>query len=1154
MTHNLLYYCARIAAAALIAAAAMPGAHPARAGEYRMQSLGINEGLSQNYAGALLRDTRGYLWIGTRFGLNRYDFSHITSYYATGNGGSLPSDNVRHIFETPYGEIWALCERGSAVYEPLTNSFREIRYEHDKPLNLRSALNEGRSVLLGGCGQLFRYDCAAKKLSRLNTTGGSNRYYTQIHHIDEGNLLLVTRWDGVWLYKRSNGEISRYPGIEGLEISAAHIDKLGRIWVAVYNQGVTCYDQSGKLLAQFDRTNSNIGCDIVLDIKAGVAPDELWLATDGAGVRSLRTETREIEWITPQGGRSVATIYKDSYGNLYSGTVDEGVQLFNKIAMHTRHHIPGAPQKRFSPMSFLNTRDGSNRFFISTNGEGLWYIDRATDEFHQVESTKGMKITRVENYDDRHYIISVFGDDIYLLDSHTLRLSPAPRVFRDAHAPARKRGTGTDIRRLGNGKFAAINYNIYIIEPDKGTSQIINIPGRPDKTSFMRPFYLDSNVLMTFAGNYLIHYDFNADEASVIATFPNNMKVGCAQFDGANRIYVGCNGGVRCLDIRKGTSEPLPGYSSDRRHLNVTSMMLDGDNLWVGCSKSLFYTDLSKMRTTEFNAFDGVEPNEFQERAVYADADKVYFGGSKGLLTVDRQSFRELMSYKSSISFALSDVEVDGRSLIADASKEGVIDIPHHYGTLEIRFIDSERNPLRHKRYRFFINDGSKTSVIETENHEIALPMLASGKDYDISVASTLIDGAWSDSARIASLRVAGPAWRSWWAILLYALLLSVAAALYLYHRRNVNRVQLQLARQAQIEKERDFIQSINNELRTPLTLIYAPLKLMLTRIEETNPDAPELKDLKDIYHNTKRMRDVMDITFQQWRQQREAPLKDAAPPAPAAENADTGEPKPPIDGTQTDMSSMTVMIADADQELCAFLRHQLTPLFSKVSAHTSGVEAAEALKNGRIVPDIIITSDIVLASGVKSSDKTGHIPVIFISSVLGQQDKQEVYRQSIDSYISKPFDMDVLLSRCGNLLHSRQVMRDRYQGQPQTMIAAERARDNASEEFMMKVNQIIERELSNADFSVETLAQEMLMSRSSLYARFRDVSGGQSVGQYVADYRMTRAKKLLSGTRLPLSEIAIILGYSSQRYFSSAFKQRTGMTPSAYRSANSGA
>lgn len=1137
-------------AAALVAAATMPGARPARAEDYRVQRLSINEGLSQNYAGAILRDSRGYLWIGTRFGLNRYDFSRITSYFATADGGALPSDDVRQVFETPSGEIWALCESGTAVFDQKSNSFKEIRYEHDKPLPLRSALIEGKTVLLGGDGQLLRYDCTTKKLSRISTTGGSDRYYTGIHRLDDDNLMLVTRWDGVWRYKRSTGEITRYRGIEGTEVSAAHVDRLGRIWIALYNLGMTCYDQSGRELAHFDSGNSNLQCDIVLDITTGNAPDELWLATDGAGVRSLRTETREISLISSKGGMSVARVYKDDYGNLYAGTVDEGAHLFHKVAMRTRYHLPGPGERRLSPLSLLDTDDGSDRFFITTDGEGIWYVDKKTKEFHKVEAVKGTKVTRIENYDSKNFIISVYGGGVHLLDRATLTLSPAPAAFNGPALAARKSGHGTDIRRLAKGKFAAVNSELYIIDTAKGTARKITIDGRPNPKAYLRPFYLDSNVLMAFAVDCVVQYDFNSGEARLIATFPEDRKVTCAQFDGSSTLYLGYNGGVHALNTRTGVETPLPGYSTDKRHLNVTSVLLDGDKLWTGCSNSLFYTDLTNRRTTEFNAFDGVEPNEFLNRAVYAGPNNILMGGSKGLLSVSRQQFRALMNYESPISFTLSDLEVDGRSLIANVKADGSVDIPSRYGTLEIRFIDSERNPLRHKRYRFYIKDGSKTSTIETESHELVLPMLANGRDYEISVASTLIDGAWSEPTRITSLRVAGPAWRSWWAIMLYAFVLSGSAAMYLYHRRNIQREQFQLARQAQIEKERDFMQSINNELRTPLTLIYAPLKLMLARMSEENPDAPELKELNDIYRNTKRMRDVMDITFQQWRAQSYPPATDQ-PESGTPEGI--SEPKLQKGDAQTDMSALTVMIAEPDQEMCSFLRQRLEPLFHKVAVFTAGADAAEALKGGRVVPDLVITADLNLASEMKDSDRTRHIPVIFLSSMLGQQDKQEVYRRGIDSYISKPFDMAVLQSRCGNLLRSRQVMRDRYKGQAPAMIAEERVRDNASEEFLLKVNQVIEKELSNADFSVELLAHEMLISRSSLYARFREVSGGQSVGQYIADYRMRRAKELLAGTRLPLSEIASILGYSSQRYFSSAFKQRSGVTPSAFRSSGGG-
>ncbi len=1136
-----------ILAIALCATASASAAQRTDAFEYRMTTLGIKEGLSQNAVNSLLRDSRGFLWIGTRYGLNRYDFSNIIQFYATESGGSLPSENVHKVIETPYGDIWALCLNGTAIYDDINNTFNEIRYEKEKPLILKSSLNEGRTVLFGGKGELYRYDCTTRKLTRVNTTGGSSSYYTQLLPVDPDNVMLITRWDGAWNYKRSTGEITPYPGIEGKNIAAAYIDILGRAWISFYNEGLTCYDQSGKKLTAINKSNSNLECDIVLDIIPGIAPDELWIATDGAGVRSLRTETGEVSLITPKGSTSVMTLYKDGYGNLYSGTVDEGVQLFNKIAMHTTRSIPGHPSTRLSAHCFLDDQQDPDNMYMATNGEGIWTINRRTGEFTPIESTKGLKVTRVEDYDQENMIFSVFSDDVYLLNRRTHAVSRAPKPFRDAAYEASRRGTGTDLRRLANGTFAAINNDLFIIDPALGTVKRIDIPGK-DSRGFMRPFYLDSNVLMLFGSNSLISYNFNTGQAKVMATFPASTKIHAAQYDGAHNIYVGGNSGLQKIDLRRGKSEDVPGYSNDKRHLNVTSLLLDGDHLWAGCSNSLFVTDLTKKCTVEFNILDGVEPNEFLDRATYAGPNAILMGGSKGLLYIDRNAFHDLMSYESAISFALSDVVVDGQSLIAGASGTGIVDIPRHYGTLELSFIDSERNPLRNKRYRFYINDGSKTSTIETDSHSLMLPMLANGTDYEISIATTLIDGAWTEPTKIASLRVAGPAWRSWWAMLIYAFVLSGCAAVYVLHRRSLNKERFQLARQAQVEKERDFMQSINNELRTPLTLIYAPLKLMLSRMEERGENPSEIKELKDIYRNTKRMRDVMDITFQQWRAQSEASVLNIAPQASVADSTDQKETAQKSENT-VDMSALTLLISENDEEMCEFLSNQLKPLFHKVAHYTSGADAWDAIRTGKNVPDLIITADLELASNVKGFESTGHIPVIFLSSVLGQQDKQEVYRRSIDSYISKPFDMPVLLSRCGNLLRSHQMMRERYKGQHSVTMAEKMAHDNASEEFLRKVNQIIERELANPDFSVEMLAQEMLMSRSSLYSRFREMTGGQSVGQYVSDYRMARAKELLSSTKMPLSEIAAMLGYSSQRYFSAAFKQRTGVTPSTFRS-----
>lgn len=183
-----------------------------------------------------------------------------------------------------------------------------------------------------------------------------------------------------------------------------------------------------------------------------------------------------------------------------------------------------------------------------------------------------------------------------------------------------------------------------------------------------------------------------------------------------------------------------------------------------------------------------------------------------------------------------------------------------------------------------------------------------------------------------------------------------------------------------------------------------------------------------------------------------------------------------------------------------------------------------------------------------KKSPLTNHIPVIVLTTLKEGSTIENAYGAGADSYLSKPFDMSILLTRCRNLLHTRAVIRDRYTGQP-TSEAAKKVVTNADETFLLKIKKIVDAHLADSDFSVDTIVEEMALSRSALYAKFKEITG-KPIGAYIADCRFKKAKELLKNSNMTVNEISEALGFSSQRYFSTFFKDRSGMTPSAFRNA----
>lgn len=257
-------------------------------------------------------------------------------------------------------------------------------------------------------------------------------------------------------------------------------------------------------------------------------------------------------------------------------------------------------------------------------------------------------------------------------------------------------------------------------------------------------------------------------------------------------------------------------------------------------------------------------------------------------------------------------------------------------------------------------------------------------------------------------------------------------------------------------------------------------------------------------------------------------------------------------DAVEFPIRKYSLLVVEDEPELRKYLKETLSNYFRQVYVAEDGVQALEAITRNQ--PDLIV-SDVMmprmngfeLCRQVKSNIQISHIPVLLLTARTDSDSAVLGYKLGADIYLPKPFDLDLLLSVLRNLLRSREAVRLRYKDAALPVSPKEDTISNADEQFMQKLNKLITDNMMNPDLDVNFIAEQMAMSRASLYTKLKQLID-ISTGDYINKLRMAKAIQLLADKNIPIQEVSDQCGFSHQRYFSTVFKQAYGTTPSRYR------
>lgn len=257
----------------------------------------------------------------------------------------------------------------------------------------------------------------------------------------------------------------------------------------------------------------------------------------------------------------------------------------------------------------------------------------------------------------------------------------------------------------------------------------------------------------------------------------------------------------------------------------------------------------------------------------------------------------------------------------------------------------------------------------------------------------------------------------------------------------------------------------------------------------------------------------------------------------PAPVSVDEAEEKP------------IILIVDDNPDIRKFIAGELSDRFLvyETDNGSSGFEMSRQLIPDLIISDVMMPgiSGIEFCKQIKTDELTSHIPVILLTALSSQEHHIQGLETGADDFITKPFRSDLLNVRISNLINNRKILQERFSKgvglQTKSVV-----RNSADQKFLQKAIRLVEDNLSDPDLDVDKFTRELGVSRAQLYRKIQAVSG-QSVKEFIRTIRLKKAAELLVSQNMSISEVSDTVGFNYVQYFSKAFTDQFGISPSRY-------
>lgn len=854
---------------------------------YYFRHYQVENGLSNNATICSLQDKKGFLWFGTKDGLNRFDgYSFKIFRNLPNDSGSIGSNFIHCLYEDPTGILWVGTENGLYQFNEATESYLQPKGTANIPIRDIRMDGKGNLWFIGGF-TLCKYNIEKKILKEYPI----NNYFeaTSICTSADGTLWASTPIGLLEKYNPTNNSFTAYdvffhsaPTVSKW-VERVYATSQGKILVGTSNQGAKLFDTQTNTYQDILTYNTN-KTEIFVRNFVQTSADEYWIATESGifiynmnngDVTNLQKKYNDPYSISDN---AVYCFVKDKEGSIWAGTYFGGVNYYPIQNTAFKKNFPRLGENSISGNVVREIhQDDAGNLWIGTEDAGLNKYDTATKLFTHFEPAGDKKSISSTNI---HGLL-VTGNEVWTgtfengLDVLNINTGKVERHYASgAGERSLKSNFIYCIAQMSTGEIM-LGTTTGAYQFNRAGDDFSLLPGMPVNNWYTGILKDKNDVIWASTyGNGINFYNTKTKTAGNFRYEAGNRNSLCNDRvnsifeDSKNNLWFATEGGLCMLNK---TTNDFKRYTTENglpSNFILSILEDERNNLWLSTSKGLVCFNPQTNRTIIYTRVNGILSDQFNFNSAYKDKDgKMYFGSVKGLISFHPAEFIKdtFVSPLYITGFQIFNKELTiaktGSPLTKSIINTSSIVLNYNQSTFSIDFASLSYTAPEMSEYAYQMEGLDKDWIYLKTNRKVYFTELSPGT-YTFKVKTATSSGVWHKQQTILTIQILPPWWGGRWAFFVYILggLLMVYYFTRYYHKRTEekNRRKIELI---ESEKEKEILQAkiefftnVAHEIRTPLTLIKGPLEKVIKNTAEVSI----IKDsLKIMERNTNRLIDL---------------------------------------------------------------------------------------------------------------------------------------------------------------------------------------------------------------------------------------------------------------------------------------------------------